>query len=80
MANSVFTPHVIFGLDPMAVSTAILLVAYGAIIWDKLNRSIVAGLALARCANQIAAYCKGAGDRCSLPHGFFPLGHGLFSH
>src|ERR1041385_5269498 len=37
-----FVPHVIFGLDPMAVSTAILLVTYAAIIWDKLNRSIVA--------------------------------------
>src|SRR5215467_15017142 len=37
-----FVPHVIFGLDPMAVSTAILLATYGAIIWDKLNRSIVA--------------------------------------
>jgi Na+/H+ antiporter NhaD/arsenite permease-like protein len=37
-----FVPHVVFGLDPMAVSTAILLVTYAAIIWDKLNRSIVA--------------------------------------
>jgi Na+/H+ antiporter NhaD/arsenite permease-like protein len=37
-----FVPHVVFGLDPMAVSTAILLATYAAIIWDKLNRSIVA--------------------------------------
>jgi Na+/H+ antiporter NhaD/arsenite permease-like protein len=37
-----FAPHVIFGLDPMAVSTGILLATYAAIIWDKLNRSIVA--------------------------------------
>jgi Na+/H+ antiporter NhaD/arsenite permease-like protein len=37
-----FVPHVIFGLDPMLVSTAILLATYAAIIWDKLNRSIVA--------------------------------------
>ena len=42
MTTPAFTPHVIFGLDPMAVSTAILLATYGAIIWDKLNRSIVA--------------------------------------
>ena len=34
--------HVIFGLDPMLASTAILIVTYAAIIWDKLNRSIVA--------------------------------------
>ncbi len=37
-----FVPHVVFGLNPMAVSTAILLATYAAIIWDKLNRSIVA--------------------------------------
>jgi Na+/H+ antiporter NhaD/arsenite permease-like protein len=42
MTEPAFTPHVIFGLDPMAVSTAILLATYAAIIWDKLNRSIVA--------------------------------------
>ena len=34
--------HVIFGLDPMLASTAILIATYVAIIWDKLNRSIVA--------------------------------------
>jgi Na+/H+ antiporter NhaD/arsenite permease-like protein len=37
-----FTPHVFFGLDAMAVSTAILAVTYAVIIWDKLNRAIVA--------------------------------------
>jgi Na+/H+ antiporter NhaD/arsenite permease-like protein len=37
-----FTPHVFFGLDPMAVSTVILCVTYAVIIWDKLNRAIVA--------------------------------------
>ena len=42
MLDQPFTPHVIFGLNPVAVSTAILLAAYGAIIWDKLNRSVVA--------------------------------------
>src|SRR5215468_5343021 len=42
MIESTFVPQVVFGLDPMAVSTAILLATYAAIIWDKLNRSIVA--------------------------------------
>jgi Na+/H+ antiporter NhaD/arsenite permease-like protein len=37
-----FVPHVFFGLDPMMVSTVVLAVTYGAIIWDKLNRAIVA--------------------------------------
>jgi Na+/H+ antiporter NhaD/arsenite permease-like protein len=37
-----FSPHILFGLDPMLVSTLVLLATYAAIIWDKLNRSIVA--------------------------------------
>ena len=37
-----YTPHIFFGLDPMAVSTVVLLVTYAVIIWDKLNRAIVA--------------------------------------
>jgi Na+/H+ antiporter NhaD/arsenite permease-like protein len=37
-----FAPHILFGLDPMAASTAVLLATYAVIIWDKLNRSIVA--------------------------------------
>jgi Na+/H+ antiporter NhaD/arsenite permease-like protein len=37
-----FAPHILFGLDPMAASTGILLATYAVIIWDKLNRSIVA--------------------------------------
>src|SRR5262245_36181522 len=37
-----FVPHIFFGLDPMMVSTIILCVTYGIIIWDKLNRAIVA--------------------------------------
>ncbi len=37
-----FTPHVVFGLDPMVISTVILAVTYGIIIWDRLNRAIVA--------------------------------------
>jgi Na+/H+ antiporter NhaD/arsenite permease-like protein len=40
-----FTPHVLFGLDPIWVSTALLCVTYAAIIWDQLNRAIIALLA-----------------------------------
>src|SRR5215470_16828794 len=47
MSETTFMPHVVFGLDPLAVSTAILLGTYGAIVWDKLNRSIVALLGAA---------------------------------
>jgi Na+/H+ antiporter NhaD/arsenite permease-like protein len=42
MDGHAFTPHIFFGLDPMAVSTVILVVTYAVIIWDKLNRAIVA--------------------------------------
>ena len=37
-----YTPHIFFGLDAMMVSTVILLITYAVIIWDKLNRAIVA--------------------------------------
>ena len=37
-----FTPHIFFGLDPLTVSTLILSITYVIIIWDKLNRAIVA--------------------------------------
>jgi Na+/H+ antiporter NhaD/arsenite permease-like protein len=37
-----FTPQIVFGLDPIAVSTALLCITYAAIIWDKVNRAIVA--------------------------------------
>jgi Na+/H+ antiporter NhaD/arsenite permease-like protein len=42
MADQHFVPHVVFGLDPMAVSTLILCVTYAVIIWDRLNRAIIA--------------------------------------
>jgi Na+/H+ antiporter NhaD/arsenite permease-like protein len=42
MAGQSFVPHLFFGLDPMATSTVILLVTYAVIIWDQLNRAIVA--------------------------------------
>jgi len=35
MPGQTFVPHVFFGLDPMLVSTAILLVTYGVIIWTS---------------------------------------------
>ena len=40
-----FAPHIFFGFDPMVTSTALLLATYAVIIWDKLNRAIVALLA-----------------------------------
>jgi Na+/H+ antiporter NhaD/arsenite permease-like protein len=42
MAGHTFVPNVFFGLDAMMVSTVILVLTYGVIIWDKLNRAIVA--------------------------------------
>jgi Na+/H+ antiporter NhaD/arsenite permease-like protein len=39
--------HIYFGLDPMVVSTVVLLGTYAVIIWDKLNRAIVALLGAA---------------------------------
>jgi Na+/H+ antiporter NhaD/arsenite permease-like protein len=47
MADHSFVPHLFFGLDPMITSTVILLITYAAIIWDKLNRAIVALLGAA---------------------------------
>ena len=37
-----FTPHILFGLDPIWVSTAMLAVTYAAIVWDQPNRAIIA--------------------------------------
>jgi Na+/H+ antiporter NhaD/arsenite permease-like protein len=42
MPGQHFTPHLFFGLDALIVSTVILCVTYAVIIWDKLNRAIVA--------------------------------------
>jgi Na+/H+ antiporter NhaD/arsenite permease-like protein len=42
VAGQQFVPHIFFGLDPMVVSTIILCITYAVIIWDKLNRAIVA--------------------------------------
>jgi Na+/H+ antiporter NhaD/arsenite permease-like protein len=42
-----FIPHIFFGLDPLVVSTLILCITYAIIIWDKLNRAIVAMLGAA---------------------------------
>ncbi len=39
-----WTPRVIFGLDPMWVATGILVVTYIAIMTERVNRAIVAGL------------------------------------
>ena len=47
MTGQAFAPHVIFGIDPMWASTLLLVLVYGALIWDKLNRAIVALLGIA---------------------------------
>jgi Na+/H+ antiporter NhaD/arsenite permease-like protein len=39
--------HVIFGLSPLVVATAIFVIAYAVIIVDRLNRAIVALLGAA---------------------------------
>ena len=36
------TGHVLFGLDPLWVSTALLIVTYATIMTEKVNRAIVA--------------------------------------
>jgi len=40
-----FTPHILFGLSPIWISTAMLAVTYAAIVWDQVNRAIIALLA-----------------------------------
>ena len=37
-----FTPHIIFGLDPIWFATVLLCVTYAVIIWDRVNRAIIA--------------------------------------
>ncbi len=41
------TPDVVFGLNPMWLSTILLVCVYAAIIWDRVNRAIVALLGVA---------------------------------
>lgn len=38
------SPHVLFGLDPLWVASALLVATYGAIMTEKLNRVIVVGI------------------------------------
>jgi Na+/H+ antiporter NhaD/arsenite permease-like protein len=58
-----FIPHVVFGLDPKWLSAALLAVTYAAIIWDQLNRVIIAlvaaGLAVLLGALDQAEALKG---------------------
>jgi Na+/H+ antiporter NhaD/arsenite permease-like protein len=37
-----FTPHLVFGLDPVWFAAVLLCVTYAAIIWDRVNRAIIA--------------------------------------
>ena len=47
MAEHGFVPHIVFGLNPLAVSTLILVLTYAVIIWDRFNRAVVALLGAA---------------------------------
>src|SRR6476646_11227835 len=47
MGEHGFEPHIIFGLNPLAVSTLILVLTYAVIIWDRFNRAVVALLGAA---------------------------------
>jgi Na+/H+ antiporter NhaD/arsenite permease-like protein len=47
MGEHGFEPHLVFGLNPLAVSTAILVLTYAVIIWDRFNRAVVALLGAA---------------------------------
>src|SRR3954462_12755722 len=42
MDGYAFTPQIFFDLNPMAVTTVILVLTYAVIIWDQINRAIVA--------------------------------------
>ena len=46
MTDHAFTPAVLFGLSPLWVSLALLVLLYAAIIYDKINRAIVALLGI----------------------------------
>lgn len=37
-----WVPHVIFGIDPLWMATALLILSYAVIITEKINRAIVA--------------------------------------
>ena len=37
-----FTPHIIFGANPIWFATVLLCVTYAVIIWDRVNRAIIA--------------------------------------
>jgi Na+/H+ antiporter NhaD/arsenite permease-like protein len=47
MGEHGFAPHIVFGLNPLAVSTLILVLTYAVIIWDRFNRAVVALLGAA---------------------------------
>jgi Na+/H+ antiporter NhaD/arsenite permease-like protein len=42
MDGHAFSPHIFFELNPMAVTTAILIATYAVIIWDRHDRAVVA--------------------------------------
>ena len=47
MTDHAFVPHVLFGLSPLWLSSILLVLTYGAIMLDKINRAIIALLGIA---------------------------------
>jgi Na+/H+ antiporter NhaD/arsenite permease-like protein len=41
-SDAAFVPHILFGLNPMWTSTGLLLVVYGLIISERMNRAVIA--------------------------------------
>ena len=61
--TDLFTPHIVFGIDPIWFATVLLGVTYAVIIWDRVNRAIIAlvaaGIAILSGALDQAEALKG---------------------
>jgi Na+/H+ antiporter NhaD/arsenite permease-like protein len=61
--TDLFKPHIVFGIDPIWFATVLLGVTYAVIIWDRVNRAIIAlvaaGIAILSGALDQAEALKG---------------------
>ncbi len=61
--TDLFIPHIVFGIDPIWFATVLLCVTYAVIIWDRVNRAIIAlvaaGIAILSGALDQAEALKG---------------------
>jgi Na+/H+ antiporter NhaD/arsenite permease-like protein len=61
--TDLFTPHIVFGIDPIWFAAVLLCVTYAVIIWDRVNRAIIAlvaaGIAILSGALDQAEALKG---------------------